>query len=303
MRAITSAVVALGLLALALSACSSTPNASSTTTTTLPAPTPCDGPHGVGSTVPAGLGPGDLVGAVELTKITAYAQSTGFPTGARAWRILYVSTGIDANQLELICGIVVAPSTGPRSYSGAGRMLAWAHGTIGLAQSCLPSSDPAKFVWGQMPGGINAVAWGSGAGKHVGDPSGGALQYAMNQGWPVTETDYQPNDTYVVGKIAASDVLDSTRAAAQLMARQFPGAPSAYNMMTWGHSQGGHAAMWAGQLAQSYLAATRPSRPTASVRLVGVALEAPAANFVAQPAVQRGSPSATGWPTRRCTRR
>jgi hypothetical protein len=111
----------------------------------------------------------------------------------------------------------------------------------------------------------------------------------MDRGWVVAATDYLPNDTYVVGKIAAGNVLDSARAASQLMTANFASAPvSAYDMITWGHSQGGHAALWAGQLAQSYLAETHPSHPTAAFELVGVALEAPASNFTVDPARQPG---------------
>src|SRR5664279_568974 len=52
----------------------------------------CAGPNGVGDTVPAGLEPGDLVAAVDLTPTNS--SSSGFPTGARVWRMLYVSTGV-----------------------------------------------------------------------------------------------------------------------------------------------------------------------------------------------------------------
>jgi Secretory lipase len=69
----------------------------------------------------------------------------------------------------------------------------------------------------------------------------------------VTASDYQPDDTYVVGKMEASDALDTARAGTQLITRTFAGsAPSAYDLFIWGHSQGGHAALWAGQLAESY---------------------------------------------------
>ena len=59
--------------------------------------------------------------------------------------------------------------------------------------------------------------------------------------------------------------------------------------MIWGHSQGGHAALWAGQLAETYDAATVPSHPTSPTTLVGVA--ALASTFVTlagQPGMQPG---------------
>jgi hypothetical protein len=172
----------IGVGVLLISSCTSggdgahepTPSGSGATgssSTTVVDTVPCAGPSGVGGPVPAGLGPGDLVSAVDLT--AANTTSAGFPTGARVWRMLYVSTGVDENDLHLICGTVAAPANGPKVFGSRGRLLNWAHGTVGLAQSCLPSSDPASMLWGKMAGGINAIAWGSAAGKHEGDPRAG----------------------------------------------------------------------------------------------------------------------------------
>ena len=279
-------------VALLLAACTSGGSSDSTGSTapTAPDTSPCEGPAGVGGPVPAGLGPGDLVAAVDLTPTNS--SSPGFPTGGRVWRMLYVSTGVDEADLQLICGLAAAPTAGPTTVDGRGRLLNWAHGTVGVDQSCLPSSNPADLFWGRMAGGINAVAWGSDLGKHEGNPAGGLLQYAMNQGMLVTATDYQPNDAYVVGKIEASDALDAARAGTQLMRGELAAsAPPKYDMVIWGHSQGGHAALWAGQLAESYDAATVPSHPTAPTTLVGVAALAPASTFITlagQPGVQPG---------------
>ena len=264
-----------------------------------PAPNtkPCAGANGVGGAVPAGLGPGDLVGASELDQAT-YTKSSGYPTGADVFRILYVSTGLDNTDLQLVCGLVVAPGSGPKTgfsdgSPGSGRMLAWAHGTIGLQQRCQPSSSTA--FWGAMPDGIGAVAWGTPIllNRHEGRERDGMLQYAINQGWVVSATDYQPPDTYLAGRIAAANVLDANRAAAQLVAEQWPNhAPDRYQYVVAGHSQGGDTVMFTGQLAESYLATTQPSHPTAALDLVGLDADAPASNFVAdparQPAVQYG---------------
>jgi hypothetical protein len=252
---------------------------------------PCAGPQGVGGAVPVGLGPGDLVAANRLDE-PVYRESDGFPRRAVVWRILYVSTGIDTSDLQLVCGLVVAPRSGPRtdfvgSVPGTGRMYAWAHGTIGMEQRCQPSSGTA--FWGPMTTGIGAVAWGVPIllDYHEGRARDGMLQYAVDNGWVVAATDYQPPDTYLAGRIAAANVLDANRAAAQLVTRTWPDtAPSRYRMVVAGHSQGGHSALFTGQLAEPYLAATQPSRPTASFELAGVEAQAPASNFVADPARQ-----------------
>ena len=250
---------------------------------------PCAGPTGVDGAVPDGLGPGDLVSADDITR--ANRNSPGFPTGARVWRVLYVSTAVDETDLRLVCGTVVAPDDGPATFDTpegpAARLLAWSHGTIGLDQRCLPSSDPATHIWGPTPGGLANVAWGSLLGSHEGDAADGALQYAMDNRWVVTATDYQPDDSYIIGKVAAANVLDQARAATQLMTQTFGSdTTDRYDMITWGHSQGGHAALWAGQLAETYLEGTTPSRPTADISLVGTIALAPAGNFVVQPDLQ-----------------
>lgn len=280
LRLPSAALVGFALL-LSLSACVPTSTPTPTASPTAADTAPCDGPSGVGGTVPDGLGPGDVVTALDLTP--ADISSPGFPVGARVWRVLYVTTGVDETDLQLVCGTVAAPTDGPATFGSTGRLLNWSHGTVGIDQDCYPSSNPAHGLWGPMPGGINAIAWGQGLGKHEGDPADGLLQYALDEGMVVAAADYQPDNTYVVGKMEASAILDAARAATQLMTETFASsAPNAYDAVIWGHSQGGHAALWAGQLAESYLQGTRPSHPTADITLVGVAALAPASNFVTQ---------------------
>jgi pimeloyl-ACP methyl ester carboxylesterase len=52
---------------------------------------------------------------------------------------------------------------------------------------------------------------------------------------------------YLIGQGEARSVLDSVRAA-----RQMPQLSLQPATVVWGHSQGGHAALWAGALAPSY---------------------------------------------------
>ncbi len=289
MRRLLLPAMVLVLVTASLVACSSAKSGTSAKAGAPPDTAPCSGPAGVGGPVPASLAPGDLVASTELNQ-PAYTKTAGYPTGARVWRILYVSSGLDETDLHLVCGLVVAPTGGPKVTGGTGRMFAWAHGTIGLGQQCQPSSNPASF-WSPMPDGIGAIAWGTKGllNRHEGRASDGLLQYAIDQGRVVTATDYQPPDTYIAGRIAAANVLDANRAGAQLTAKTWPSdAPARYQLVVAGHSQGGHSVMFTGQLAESYLAATRPSRPTAAFDLVGLAAEAPASNFVADPARQPG---------------
>lgn len=307
MRKVSTAVVGLIVTAVFATACGSGGSESGSPTSTTPArgsgvrdialpPTTvpvdqlCTGPNGPGGPVPNGSKPGDLVAATRYPATDAQGNPVaGYPTGATVSRILYVSTGADESDLQLVCGSATIPTAGPRpAADGRVRVFAWAHGTQGLAQSCLPSTLPTTSIWGPMPGGVQAVSWGSGSGKVTGDPADGQLQYAVDQGWIFATTDYQPVDTYVLGRVAGANVLDSVRAARQLAAAQFPDssrAPS--DVVIVGHSQGGHAALWAGQLADPYLTATGTTSD--QMRIRGVEALAPAANFIVRPDEQPGT--------------
>jgi hypothetical protein len=243
------------------------------------------------------VGPGGLIDALDITGI--YSDDDAFPDGARAWRVQYVSTSVDESDLVAVCGIVVAPDAGAklaRDAAGTGRMFSWAHGTIGLEARCMPSVDPNAGVWGEMPGGIGAIAWGSKVlgNHHEGAPGNGQLQWLIDGGWVVSLTDYEAGDAknlmpYVVGKVEGANVLDAARAASQLIDDTYRhDRIPAYDMILSGHSQGGHAALFAGQLADKYLSATSPERPVANFEIVGIAVGAPASNLIAQPDKQQG---------------
>ncbi len=161
------------------------------------------------------------------------------PDGMQAWKIRYLSRDDRGVQRELT-GMVIAPREAiparPR------RVLAWTHGTWGIADQCTPSMSPRFFE--ATP----------------------ALE-AVRQGYVVVAPDYPglgvpgPHP-YLVGPVTARSVLDSVRAA-----RAIPGAAAGSDYAVWGESQGGHAALWTGQL---------QGAEGAGLRLVGVAAGRPA---------------------------
>src|SRR5947209_7209154 len=57
-------------------------------------------------------------------------------TGARAWKVLYHSRAVDGRDI-VVSGVIVAP-TG-RAPAGGRPVVAWAHGTHGIADKCAPS--------------------------------------------------------------------------------------------------------------------------------------------------------------------
>ena len=125
-------------------------------------------------------------------------------------------------------------------------VLAWTHGTWGVVSRCAPSLSPN--FWTVTP----------------------ALD-AVKRGYVVVAPDYPGLGSdgvhpFLVGVDTGRSVLDGVRAA-----RQIAGAAAGSRLAVWGESQGGHAALWTGQVAQSY---------APGLQLVGVAAAAPPTDLV-----------------------
>src|SRR6202522_2691166 len=165
------------------------------------------------------------------------------PEGARAYRILYWSTGLDGRPVE-VSGVVIAPR-GP-SPAGGRPVVAWAHPTTGVVSRCAPSL--ARVFFGSVQG----------------------LRAIIDGGYVVAATDYPGLGTpevhpYLVGESEAHAVLDSVRAA-----KAIPEAAAGAQFAVWGHSQGGQAALFTGIEAARY---------APELKLVGVAAAAPATDL------------------------
>jgi acetyl esterase/lipase len=166
------------------------------------------------------------------------------PPDMQAWKIRYISTN-DRRKAEEVTGMVIAPIGRP---SRMGRpVLAWAHGTWGVADKCTPSA--ARTFFESTPG----------------------LAAAIARGYVVVATDYaglgtaQPHP-YLIGGSAGRSVLDGVRAA-----RGIAEAGASSRFVVWGESQGGHAALWTGQIAQQY---------APDLTLLGVAAAAPPTDLI-----------------------
>jgi acetyl esterase/lipase len=165
--------------------------------------------------------------------------------GAAAYRVLYDSEDINGAPVT-VSGVVYIPLAPPPA--GGRNLVAWAHATTGIAPGCAPSLET---------GGIG--------GSTLADSIPGLRDF-LAAGDVVAATDYQgmgvPGiNPYLVGQAEGQDILDSVRAAQHL-----PGADLSGKFAVWGHSQGGQAALFAGQLAAGY---------TPGLDLVGVAAAAP----------------------------
>lgn len=187
--------------------------------------------------------PPDDVVAAPGTILRSERFDRGIPDNAEAWKVLYATTD-PAGQPIAVSGLIIAPrDPGP----GPHPVLAWAHGTTGIARACAPSISKQPL-------------------EGIPDMTG-----ALAQGWVLALTDYPGLGTpgphpYLVGESQGRAVLDSVRAAHELEL----GFELDDRYSIWGHSQGGHAALFAGQLAADYL----PDQ-----ELVGVAALAPATDL------------------------
>lgn len=170
--------------------------------------------------VPAPLGPAPP-GAIIRSSVIRTAGP--LPTGATAYRVLYHSES-DAGGDIAVSGMVIVPGGHPPA--GGFPIVSWAHGTTGVADQCAPSL-----------GAVTSIAY---------------LAPLLEAGDIVAATDYQGLGTpgthpYLVGQSEAQGVLDAARAA-----RNLEGQAASNTVVVIGYSQGGQAALFAGQIAQSY---------------------------------------------------
>lgn len=177
--------------------------------------------------------------------IRVWPLEGGAPAGADAFRVMYRSTGLEGQPIE-VTGAIFIPQGPPPP--GGRSIIAWAHPTSGVVESCAPSilPDIAGTVWD--------------------------LPDMLRRGYVVAATDYPGLGTpgqhpYLIGESEGRAVIDSVRAA-----RDLPEAGAGRRFAVWGHSQGGHAALYAGDLARSY---------APELDLVGVAAAAPATELAA----------------------
>ncbi len=157
--------------------------------------------------------------------LVAATPAADAPAGMRAWRIDYWTTG-DRGRPIRVTGMVIAPIE--RARSGPRRVIAWTHGLIGIAQRCAPSLGTTNFT--MIP----------------------ALADVIRRGYTVVAPDYPGLGSDMVHPVLVGDsegksTLDAIRAA-----RAIPEADAGSRFAVWGESQGGHAALWAGQLWPSY---------------------------------------------------
>src|SRR5262249_22530873 len=231
-----SMALAVSLVALAAMGCNSSRESRGST---FPGPAPSRSQEGLGGITahapdafydpPAAVPhhPGTLIRSEPLKDVT-------LPAGMRGWRILYTTTVNDTTPATAVA-TVFAPIKLPQ---GPRPVITWEHGTTGVPQKCMPSLVSAPTV---------------------GSPARGQMLAA---GWVIVATDYSFAEKggplpYLIGEGEARAALDSVRAA-----RQMPDLTLDERTVVWGHSQGGHSALWTGIVGPRY---------APDVKIVGVA--------------------------------
>ena len=168
------------------------------------------------------------------------------PEGSRLYRVLYASESIQGDPIA-VSGMVALPPGEPPAEGWTS--VTWAHGTKGVSDRCAPSrgyrtpeDNPNHDFYRIAPEILEA-------------------------GWVAVSTDYEGLGTagvhpYLVGESEARGAVDILRAATELPEVQLSGEFAA-----WGRSQGGHAALFVGQIAAEW---------APELELVGVIAAAPA---------------------------
>jgi pimeloyl-ACP methyl ester carboxylesterase len=149
---------------------------------------------------------------------------------ARGWRVMFTSEGthegLTPQSATIETGVVLLPEG-----SGDARPVAvWGHPTTGIATACAPSR------------------------QSVPDSNIAGAQQLIDSGWIVAAPDYEglgidglgPHP-YMIGDSLGRAMLDIVRVTSEL-----PDAKRSSEFAAYGHSEGGQAALFAGQVASSY---------------------------------------------------
>jgi pimeloyl-ACP methyl ester carboxylesterase len=156
--------------------------------------------------------------------------------------LLYSSTST-TGQAVPVSGVVSIPKG--KAPKGGWPVVTWAHGTTGIADACAPSITGTVY---DRP----------------------LLNKWLKAGYAVVRTDYEGLGTpaephpYLIGTSEGRSVLDIVRAARKLDSKL------GKRMLVAGHSQGGHATLWAAALAKKW---------TPELKLQGTLAFAPASHI------------------------
>ena len=173
--------------------------------------------------------------------------------GAKSNTVVLYTTATDRGKTAAVSGAVSVPKGKPPKEGWP--VITFAHGTTGIADSCAPSRITAGSP---MAGAVTYI-----------DPQ---IEEWVKAGYAVVRTDYRGLGTpkevhpYLIGEPAGRSVVDIVNAARDL------GLKIGKKYLIAGHSQGGHAALWAaGPDAQRFASEAGPRDPRSCARIARLA--------------------------------
>ncbi len=195
---------------------------------------------------PAFYDPPDPLPSETLGTLIRSQEMEPFADGMKVWRVLYVSEALDGTPIA-VSGMVAAPTGSPPAVGYD--VVTWGHGTKGVADPCTPSRFYRSGFHDFFDIAPELVAAG-----YVGVAS-----------------DYEGLGTpgihpYLVGASEGRGQLDIVKAA-----RQIDEAGAGSRVVIWGRSQGGHAALFSGEIAPDW---------APELEVMGVIAAAPASELV-----------------------
>src|SRR3954469_8284582 len=169
--------------------------------------------YGVPDPLPAGQ-PGDVIKTEPVTVDGLHGTMQ---------RVMYHSQSLAGDDIP-VTGLIAVPTTPPPD--GGYPVVTWAHGATGIADVGAPSINPSGTT--------------------------GLANRLLDAGYVVTATDFEGLGTpgrhpYIVGDSEARGTLDIVKAA-----RNLSDVHASDRYVVWGHSQGGHAAMYALHIAPQW---------------------------------------------------
>lgn len=210
---------------------------------------PVEGPRGPGFYAPPDVYPkghGKLIWQRQAGRLSPIA-------GAGSSKLVLYSSTTPAGKRTAVSGVVSVPAGSPPKRGWP--VISYAHGTTGIADVCAPSRTGAKS---RVAPFVDYI-----------DPE---LEDWIDAGYAVAQTDYQGLGTpgpheYLIGTAEGRGVVDIVSAARQL------DLDIGKRYLLAGHSQGGHAALFAAGLADEW---------DRGLRLRGTVAFAPASHIADQ---------------------
>ena len=190
---------------------------------------PGRGEHMSRDTSPPSVRPAAARGALIWAR--PFNTAAALPSAARNYRVLYHSRRPDDSDVT-VSGTVAIPSG--NSPAAGWPLITWTHGTTGLALRCAPSSDTVDGPEHRYLSITQAI-----------------LDAFVKRGYVVVATDYQGigaagTPAYLVGSGEGRSAIDIMRAARTI------NLAIGTRYVVMGHSQGGHADLFAAAIGPDY---------------------------------------------------